>query len=105
MELHHLLNVFFLLLSNPRSSDCIFDKKERKKKQRKQTFHILMVFLIVLLFIPSDEKTFFTVILNLTNIRCLFKIIINTALGKCSGKILGKKIRFEYVKGKHSFQF
>ena len=53
-----------------------------------------MVFLIVLLFIPSDEKTFFTVILNLTNIRCLFKIIINTALGKCSGKILGKKNMF-----------
>ena len=34
----------------------------------KETLNALMVFLIVLLFTQSDEKTFFTVILKLTNI-------------------------------------
>ena len=50
-----------------------------------------MVFLIVLLFTQSDEKTFFYNDSKINKYLCAFKIIINTALEKCLGKILGKK--------------
>ena len=48
-----------------------------------------MVFRIVFLFTQSDEKTFFTEILKLSNIHVPFKIRVNTALEKCLGKIFG----------------
>ena len=65
--------------------DGIFDKKEQKK----QTSKTLMVFRIVFLFTQSDEKTFFTEILKLSNIHVPFKLRVNTALEKCLGKIFG----------------
>ena len=64
MELNHLLMSLFPDIIRSKKLRLYFDKKEKIK----ETLNALMVFLVVLLFTQSDEKTFFTVILKLTNI-------------------------------------
>ena len=84
------------------SFKCLFPATIRSKelglyfcqeRKARQTLRILMVFFIVFLFTQSDEKTFFTMILKLTNIH-----VPLDNYKHCFGKMLGKNSWEKMVK-------